>query len=114
MQSFDVLEELAPTLEFSIFLMTVEVNLESSLMGVKLTDLWSDLGVDLFLSSNSVAGFFLNGVRISSFLEQLETMGLAGEDGTLGALWYANDDFEEVKSLVFFLFMGVEASWFEL
>lgn len=37
--SLVALEELTPTLEFSIFLITVEVNLLSSLMGVKFTAL---------------------------------------------------------------------------
>lgn len=68
--SFEALEEEAPILVLSNFLITDAVNLLSSLIGVKLTDIWSDLGVYLFLSALfNAEGLLLIGVMKLSFLQ---------------------------------------------
>lgn len=69
-QSLAGFEVLAPTLERSIFLITVEVNLLSSRMGVKLTAILRDLGVDFLLSADSVTHLLTTcfGVAILDFL----------------------------------------------
>ena len=69
------MEEPAPALVLSNFLMTEAVNLLSSLMGVKLTD----LGVDLFLSAVlNVAGLLLIGVTILFLLKEIAAVDLTG------------------------------------
>jgi len=73
--SFEALEGPAPTLVLSNFLMTDAVNLLSSLMGVKLTD----LGVDLFLSAVlNPTGILLIGVTILSLLKEIAAVDLTG------------------------------------
>lgn len=69
-QSLAGFEVLDPTLERSIFLMTVEVNLLSSRMGVKLTAILRDLGVDFLLSADSITYLLATcfGVALLDFL----------------------------------------------
>lgn len=85
---------MVPNLELSIFLMTVDVNLLISLMGVKLTALLcSDFGVDLFLSADSNKGFLLNGVAL----------GAADfADGFAETTDFVVDDFDEEETVIFF------------
>jgi len=52
--SFEAVEEPEPTLAFSNFLITDEVNLLISLMSANLTDIWSDLDFVLFFLNEAL------------------------------------------------------------
>ena len=81
--SFVALEELAPTLVLSNFLLTDAVNLFISLMGMKLSDTRSDLAFDLFLSAELNAGAMdLTGVDVNLEVP-ITCSNLKEETGTL-------------------------------
>ena len=91
--------------------MTDAVNLLSSLMGVKLTDIWSDLGVDLFLSAelNAACLLLLIGVAILSLLEYIGAWDLTGVEVTLEVPVPFNNLKEETGG--FFLPIDAKTSW---